>query len=124
MALAESLLKTVLEEMEKRGACRLHRVNVCCGLLSNVVPESLELAFEAVMRAEAAKPRAGGGQDIASARLEIEELPAVLRCNACRQEFSTDRQGGVFSACSACGNRLGHTIVSGTELYLKSMEIS
>lgn len=122
MSLAASLVDIIRQEMDKNNATRLLKARVCCGLLSNVVPEALELAFEAVTRVDEADD-ARANRSLVGAVLEIEEEPATLRCALCGREFSTNERKGVFSPCPDCGNQCGHKVVSGLGMYLQSLEL-
>lgn len=122
MSLAASLVDIIRQEMKKNNATRLVKARVRCGLLSNVVPEALELAFEAVTRADRAKDTLEN-HTLVEAVLEIEEEPAILCCTLCNKEFSTNERKGIFSPCPNCGNQCGHKVVSGMELYLQSLEL-
>ena len=122
LSLAESLFKIIHEVMGKRGATRLHKVCIRCGVLSNIVPDALNLAFEVLALAE--KEKGEEVHDFSHATLEIEEETAILRCHLCGREFSTDHVSGLFAPCPGCHNRLGHDIISGRSLYLQSLEIS
>ena len=122
MSLAISLVDIIRQEMDRNNATRLLKARVRCGLLSNVVPEALELAFEAVTRADEARD-AQEHRVLAGATIEIEEEPAILRCTLCEREFSTNEHRGVFSPCPACGNQCGHKVISGTGMYLQSLEL-
>jgi len=122
MSIAASLVDLVHQEMDRNNATRLLRVRVVCGLLSNVVPEALELALEAVTRVEAAHGT-WTQHELAGAVLEIEEEPAVLCCTACNREFTTNERRGIFAPCPDCGNQCGHRVISGMGMYLQSLEI-
>ena len=122
MSLAVSLMEIIRQEMDRNHATRLIAARVRCGLLSNVVPEALELAFEAATRADEALD-ANARRVLVGAALEIETEPAVLRCTLCNREFRANERGGLFSPCPACGNQCGHKVVSGTEMYLHNLEV-
>ena len=122
MSLAVSLVDIIRQEMGKNNATRLLKARVRCGLLSNVVPEALELAFEAVTRADQAKD-ALENRTLVEAVLEIEEEPAILCCTLCNMEFSTNERKGIFSPCPNCGNQCGHKVVSGMGMCLQTLEL-
>ncbi|WP_028587024.1 hydrogenase maturation nickel metallochaperone HypA [Desulfocurvus vexinensis] len=111
MSIAQSLVAIIKEEMEKHGLTRLHAVRVCHGRLAALVPDALAFAFEACTL----------GTPMQGVRLELAEIPIVLRCSQCAQEFSPE-QGDLFMPCPACGEGLGHEVLQGKELYLDNIE--
>jgi hydrogenase nickel incorporation protein HypA/HybF len=115
MALAASLLTIVRQEMEKHRAKRLLLVRVRCGILANVAPEALSMAFEVQTNATS----------LAGAKLELQLEPLHLRCGGCAREFfqNTATRASIFSACPACGEEIGHTILAGKELYIEHIEL-
>lgn len=112
MSIIASVLAIVSDELKKNQAQKLLVVRVCHGTLSNVVPDALHFAFEAQT---ADTPYAG-------ARLELEEIPLVLKCCACQQEFSPEAGEALFTPCPACGQPLGHSVVQGNELFVQHID--
>ena len=92
MSVVTSLLSIVREEMEKHDVHRLLLVRVRYGALSNIVPEALSFAFEALT----------AGTDFEGAVLETEEH--------------------FFAPCPACGEQYGHSMETGRELYVQHIE--
>jgi hydrogenase nickel incorporation protein HypA/HybF len=112
MSIATSLLSLVDEELKKRRLEKLLVVRVRHGALTNIVPEAMSFAFEALTL----------GGPFEGARLELEEEPLVLRCS-CGARFSPERNHEPrFAPCPACGEKLGHTVEKGRELYLQHIE--
>jgi len=114
MSLIVSLLEIIRQEMEKHHAKRLLLVRLRCGVLANVVPESLSMAFEVQT----------SGTSFAGAKLELREEPLRLRCG-CGQEFSPDAavRATLFSVCPGCGEEMGHAVLTGKELYVEHIEL-
>lgn len=112
LSIAESLLKIIGEEMEKHGVTRLTRVKIVCGQMSAIVPEALEMAFEVLT---AGTPQEG-------AVIELEERPIRVRCRECGQEFSPSKEEMYLMPCPHCDTELGHTLLSGKELYIEHIE--
>ena len=79
------------------------------GVMSGVVPELLESAFDTYKK----------GTLAAEARLEIVRVPVKLRCPDCGGE--TAREDTDFS-CAACGSRRVE-IVAGRELVVETIEL-
>ena len=112
MSIASSLLTIVQEEMKKHGVSRLLLVRVRCGALTNIVPEALSFAFEALTM----------GTPFEGAVLEMEEVPLTLRCSKCGAVFTPSPEEQFFAACPACGSEAGHHVESGKEFYIENIE--
>jgi len=113
LSIAQSLLAIITDEMTKHGKEKLISVKVKHGRLASVIPEALETAFE-VLTADTR---------LAGARLELEEIPVTLRCHACGREFSLEGLSAPFAPCPSCGEEMGHTVLSGRELYIEYLEL-
>jgi hydrogenase nickel incorporation protein HypA/HybF len=113
LSIVQSLLAVIEDEMAKHGKEKLLGVKVMHGRLAAVVPEALDMAFT-VLTADTR---------LAGARLVMEELPVRLRCRACGHEFSLETGSAPFAPCPACGEELGHTVLSGRELYIDYLEL-
>lgn len=86
------------------------RMRLRVGLLSGVVPEALEFAFEVLKKGTMAE----------NAVLEIERVPSEFRCSVCKEMF---RFMEIRFDCPACSGML---VVgsSGTDLELSDLEIT
>ena len=97
-----------IAERHARGR-RVTRVELKVGHLRQVVPSALEFAFELV----------AAGTPVEGAGLEIEELRAVARCDACGAETVLERFPLLCGSCG--GSELALT--SGEELLVESLEL-
>jgi len=79
MSIALSLVEQLCRIAAEKHAVRITEVEVHCGVLRQVMPEALELAFSAVTEETVA----------AGATLKIIEEGLVARCRACGMEFAT-----------------------------------
>lgn len=112
MSIAMNLLEMAEAEIREKGCDRIERVKVLLGVLSGVMPEALDLCFQALIEFT---PHKG-------ARLEIESVPVRLRCPFCQAVFSGDGQAALLSPCPSCGEEFGHIVESGKELLLARVE--
>lgn len=113
MSIAANIVDIAREELGRRGLRTLTRVEVRCGALSNVVADSLQLCFEALT---AEGPFAG-------ARLDVVEVPLVLRCRSCGKTFAgTEGQASLWLPCPLCGAEPGHTVEQGREFFIQQLE--
>ena len=111
MSIAESIVSIAAEELKKHRLEKLVLVRVRYGALSNVVAESLSFCFDAMTM----------NTPLAGARLELEELPVILRCGQCGVSF-TPKGRDLFAPCPTCGQNLGHEVEQGRELYVQHLE--
>ncbi len=111
MAIAQGMLDIAHEELASHGCARLTLVRVDVGVLSGVVPDCLEQAFEALTR---------GTQD-EGARIEIVRVPLRLRC-VCGKEFASSGSPMDLPACPDCGEVFGHAVLSGKEMQISWIE--
>lgn len=115
MSLAAGLLDIIRQEMEKHRAERLLLVRLRSGVLANVVPEALSMAF--AVQAQ--------GTPFAGAKLEMQTEALRLRCGGCGVEFFPEgvTRAAIFSVCPGCGEEIGHSVLAGRELYIDRIEL-
>jgi hydrogenase nickel incorporation protein HypA/HybF len=88
---------------------KVERVEVAVGHLRQVVPDSLQFAFELV----------AAGTELEGAELAIEPVQARVRCIACEAETELEE----FPAhCGACGG-LDVEVTAGEELLVVSIDV-
>lgn len=107
-ALMQNLLSTVSQAVERNGVKRVNRVTLVIGRLSNVMPDALSFAFEAMTQEGFMK----------GAALEMKFQPAVARCGVCGCEYQADSFPIV---CPVCAGR-DFSLISGEEVYIESMD--
>ena len=109
LSLVASVFDVLEEKAREHGAARVTAVVLKVGVMSGVVPDLLESAFETFKKGTIAE----------TARLEIVVVPVKLRCPDCGGE--TVREDTDFS-CAACGSRRVE-IVEGRELVVETIEL-
>lgn len=113
LAIAESLLSLIKDEMRKHDVHRLLLVRVRYGALTAIVPEALQFAFESLT----------AGTEMQGAVLEMEKVPLTLRCMNCGTIFTPQEEENVFVAvCPKCHEEIGHQVETGRELFLQHLE--
>ena len=90
MSIAQSVVDLACREADKAGAERVLKVALEVGVLSGVVPESLEFCFPVACRETKAE----------GARLEIRLQAASGACRACGASFPVE---DLVYACPQCG---------------------
>lgn len=107
MSIAVSLMEQLRPIADEQGATRIVQVELRCGVMQQVVPEALQLAFEA----------ASAGTPAEGATLTIEEEDLVASCRSCGERFEAAIDD--FS-CPRC--RLADVeLVAGQDIVLKSV---
>ena len=91
------------------GEARVAAVNLKVGKLAAVVPESLRFCFDVAVK----------DTPLAGAKLAIEEISIVAKCNDCNAEWTIDEP--VFT-CKTCESG-SLEILSGRELDIESIEV-
>ncbi len=109
LSIMQSALTMALEQAQRAGARRVLVLRLRIGVLSGVVPEALEFAFEALAPGTLAE----GG------KLAVEPVPARFWCAACSQEFVSE---DFFTDCPKCHQPSGE-LRGGREMEVASMEI-
>ena len=105
LAIAESIVSTVLE----RTGGRVRVVRLRVGRLSGVVPDALMFCFELAV----------AGTVIEGAVLEIEEQAGRAHCRDCETDFSLQ---DAFLLCD-CGSA-DIELLAGRELQVTSVEVA
>ena len=108
MSIAQSVLDIALQEGRQHGLKQISIIRLQVGALAAVVPESLKFCFAMLSRDTIAS-----GSD-----LEIETVPIVARCSACKELFEVENH---IYLCPQC-EEPALELVSGRELCLLSIE--
>jgi len=106
----QSALDQALEQARLAGARRVHEIRLRVGVLSGVVPEALQMAFEALTAGTLAE----------KAALKVDAVPARFWCGTCQNEFTSET---LFAECPTC-QRISPELRAGRELELVSLEIT
>lgn len=111
LAIADSLVKAVLQEMERAGVPprTLRKARVVVGALQQIVPENLTQAYDLLTRDTAAH----------GSELSVRTVPVRIACSNCG--WNGNLPGGLY-ICPRC-NTTTVTIVEGRELLLDSLEV-
>ena len=112
LAIAESMITIVQDEMAKHGLTQVSKIKMVYGEISAIVPEALETAF-AMLTANTS---------LHQAIIELEMKPMAVRCGQCSHEFEPPAEERVLIPCPQCSNILGHEIIAGRDLYIEYLE--
>ena len=110
VSIMEGTLQLAEEHARKAQGTSILSLRIKVGLLSGVVPEALEFAFEVLRKGTMAE----------NARLEIVRAPALFECSGCKRQWQLD---AVEFVCKQCG---GPLVLrgGGNELELDQLEVN
>lgn len=106
----QSTLDIAMEWAQRQGAERIERLGMRVGVLSGVVPDALQFAFEVLKHDTVAE----------TAVLEVEYIPLRIYCTACDREFASD---GFSHMCTECSG-FDTEVRQGRELEIMYVELS
>ena len=109
MAIAQSMIRIIEEEMQKHRARVLRSVRLHIGEMTAIVPESLSFCFNIITENTA----------LEGARLMMDVIPLKGYCKACDKEFGIKEY--VFK-CPSCQNK-GIKTVAGHDLSIIEMDV-
>lgn len=107
LALGQAILDSVGRRADGRD---IRQVTVRIGHLRQVVPDSLQFAWEMLI----------SGSDLHGCRLEIEHVPAVIACRVCDVHTTLDLP---ILMCPTCAS-LDVDLVSGEEFLIATMDVT
>lgn len=110
VSIAQNIAELIRENISEGHLSRVTAVTLEIGSASGVVADSLHFAFDALKQQ----------LPFSSAVLKSTIVPFVVRCNECGKQSEND--AGLM-LCSECGST-DVTIISGTELILKQIELN
>lgn len=109
LSLTQNLIDIAEAHARREGATTITSITMEIGALSGVIPEAVEFAFEACTLGTLAE----------GATLEIRRIPALGRCQQCRQECAME---SLLDGCPDCKS-FALDIIQGQEMALIEMEI-
>jgi hydrogenase nickel incorporation protein HypA/HybF len=110
VALAEGVLRIVMDAARASAASHVHTVWVELGALAHVEPDALAFCFDAVTRGSVAE----------GARLDIARTAGAAWCMPCSVEVPLARLG---DACPRCGSHQLQ-VLKGDEMRVKEIGIA
>jgi hydrogenase nickel incorporation protein HypA/HybF len=111
LAIAQRLIATATAALPSGATGHITAVKVQLGALAGLSRDELAFGFTMVST----------GTPFAGARLEIEDLPAVIHCLQCQENYVVADVPDVY--CPAC-NTANVRVIEGKELTLRSIEVS
>jgi len=109
LAIADSIVQTVLQEIERKNLPAVETIVVRVGALSGVVPDALQFGFDAIKI----------DTPLSNTQLKIEAVPVNGKCRDCDREFEVEQY--VF-LCPWCQSRRIE-VIRGEELDIAYLEV-
>ena len=106
---AQNIVDILLRSVPAADLPTVRQVKIKVGSTSGVVPDSLAFAFEGLVRQT----------DLCNARLNIDLIACLVRCNTCGAVSLSDLG---LALCPVCGS-LKARIISGAELEVSEVEL-
>jgi len=107
MSIAVELVRQLEGVAVEHGVERIEALTVAVGVFRGVVPEALDMAFEAVAAGTCAE----------GARVTVEAVPAVAVCRQCGLRFEPEQHD---FRCTRC-HEADVDMVEGNDIILKSV---
>ena len=111
LSIMKEVLEVALEYAEKNDAKKINKIGLSIGALATVVPEWAQMFFEYVAKGTVAE----------NAKIEIETIPASIRCRSCGAEIKMD-VGNLLFACNQCDSK-AIELISGREFKVVYLEV-
>ncbi|HHO75464.1 MAG TPA: hydrogenase maturation nickel metallochaperone HypA [Deltaproteobacteria bacterium] len=111
LPVTQSILDIVMKHALMNNVTRIHAINLAIGEMSDLEDEWIQRYFDYLSKDTLAQ----------GAKLNIERVPVVLRCEVCSETFEIDIKKLEDISCPACGEKK-FSFVSGREYYIKNME--
>lgn len=108
----ERISDIVIRHAVKNNVKKVVTVRLMVGELTDLLDEWMQKYFEYCTKDTIAE----------GAKLEIERIPAVMRCNSCSREFQVEKEKLESISCNACGEEKNFQLISGSDYFIKEME--
>ena len=108
VSIIQNVIEIVTQKALENKLAKIYKVSLRIGELSDVMPESLNFAFESCIQ----------GTMLEETTLSIENVCALGKCEECNLEFPI---GHFNKLCPNC-NKFCTSVVRGYELYVNTIE--
>lgn len=111
ISLVRNIFNTLHSEFDTGQIRKIIKINITAGILSNIEPQLLQNAFDAVVATDS--------PEFADAILAVNILPVIIHCNQC--DKSIEIKNYIFK-CTTCGTP-SNNIIQGNELLISGVEM-
>jgi hydrogenase nickel incorporation protein HypA/HybF len=109
LSIANDILTVIRQNVPQEELSNIENIKVKIGDMCGVVAESLEFCFQAII----------SETELDKAKLMIEKIPFVLKCNLCGKESSNEFG---IRVCPDCGST-DTKVISGLEMQVTEVEL-
>ena len=114
MSLVRPLIQIIKEEAEAAGVEKITAVHLVIGEGRDIVIHLLESMFQFMARGTVAE----------NAKVVVEHVPYMVKCNQCQTEFHLDVMQSETWTCPNCQAYKDYKQISGQEFYISKLEAS
>ncbi|UCH14974.1 MAG: hydrogenase maturation nickel metallochaperone HypA [Bacteroidales bacterium] len=108
-SIAVNIIDIASKAAENEDAEKINEVEIEVGMLSGVIIEALEFALESAVK----------NTLLENAKIVIDKVKALAKCNDCQAEFEPDN---LIAQCPVCSS-IDFKIIRGRELRVKSINV-
>jgi hydrogenase nickel incorporation protein HypA/HybF len=112
LPVTEKILDIVVKHATKNNVKKVVSINLNIGELSDLENEWIQNYFDHLAKGSVAE----------GAKLVIEKVPVVIRCNGCLNTFQVKIKEMKEIQCPGCDSK-DYTLISGKDYYIKNMEV-
>jgi hydrogenase nickel incorporation protein HypA/HybF len=112
LQVTERILNIVINHAQKNNVTKVMSISLRVGELSDLENEWIQHYFDYLAKDSVA----------AGAKLVIERVPVVMRCDECGHSFEVNIKEIKEIQCTECESKTC-TLVSGKDYYIKDMEV-
>lgn len=110
LGIAQSIIDIALRVVNEHGGGRIARITIQAGELRSIIKEQLQFCFEFAAK----------DTPLEGARLDVEVIPLVAFCGACRKEFRVENLDFHCPVCRGSSTE----ILRGKELRVLDLELA
>ncbi len=110
LSIAQEIISIVQENLPEGNGHPVKSVKLRIGKLTNILPDSLEFCFDALIKST----------PLDGAKLDIQHIPVSVKCRQCGLTHEIE---GVAFLCPSCASS-DIQMVAGNELQVSEIEIS
>lgn len=109
MSIAMNVVEIAVDTAKQNDATKINRIELDIGVLSGIIPDSLEFCFASACKGSIAE----------NAELILDIIEAQAQCESCGHKFSTRE---MVSQCPEC-KEMVFSITGGRELRVKAINV-
>lgn len=114
LPIVKSVLDVSLRYAERQEAKKIHKIILTVGQMHDLVPEWIDKFFRFASK----------GSIASEAVVEIELLPVICKCKACKENYVLHIHGAEEAMCCPICKERNADILSGNEFLIKEIEVS